>query len=529
MVTVTAEKPAPPEASVREDKSFFGHPRGLATLFGTEVWERFSYYGMRAILILFMTAPIATGGLGFDTPKAGAIYGIYTSMVYLLSLPGGWIADRFLGARKSVLYGGMVITFGHVCLAFPVIGMFYLGLCLIVLGTGLLKPNISTMVGQLYSEKDERRDAAFSIFYMGINIGAFISPLIVGWLAQGTGFRSILEHAGIAPENAWHFGFASAAVGMFFGVVQYALGGKHLGHAGLHAVTAERTAEAAGNRKMLVRGIGLTLGAIALLAVLGITGVVELTVKNIADGFGWFLLLVVIGSFAGFFLFGKWTPDERKRLVVILILFIASGIFWAGFEQAGSTLNLFAENNTNNSLFGFDFPASWLQSPQALFIVILAPAFAWLWVTLGRHNPTSPAKFALGLLGMGLGFAILVPAAGLSTGGAKVGPIWLIATYLLHTFGELCLSPVGLSAYTRLAPARVASLMMGVWFLSISVGDYIGGRIAGLYESFSLPSLFGVCAATGIGSALCLAFMVKPIQRMLVAAESEGARPAKGH
>jgi POT family proton-dependent oligopeptide transporter len=498
MVTATVEKPASPQATTRDDKSFFGHPRGLATLFGTEVWERFSYYGMRAILILFMTAPVATGGLGFDASKAGAIYGIYTSMVYLLSLPGGWIADRFLGARKSVLYGGVVIMFGHVCLAFPMLPMFYLGLLLIVLGTGLLKPNISTMVGQLYSEKDERRDAAFSIFYMGINIGAFISPLIVGWLAQGVWFRGFLERSGIAPDRAWHFGFASAAVGMFFGVVQYALGGKHLGQAGLHIGKTESSEQAAANKRKLVRGIGLTVGAIALLALLGITGVVDLTVEGIADGFGWFLLAVVIGAFAGFFLFGKWTAQERKRLVVILILFIASGIFWAGFEQAGSTFNLFAENNTNNSLFGFDFPASWLQSPQALFIVVLAPAFAWLWVTLGRHNPTSPAKFALGLLGMGLGFAILVPAASMSTGGAKVGPLWLIATYLLHTFGELCLSPVGLSAYTRLAPARVASLMMGVWFLSISVGDYIGGRIAGLYESISLPSLFGVCAAASI-------------------------------
>jgi len=218
------------------------------------------------------------------------------------------------------------------------------------------------------------------------------------------------------------------------------------------------------------------------------------------------------------FTIGKWSAEEKKRLVVILVLFIASTIFWAGFEQAGSTLNLFAKNNTDNVLLGFRFDASWLQSPQAFFIVVFAPVFAWLWVKLGRRDPSSPAKFALGLLCMGLGFAVLVPAAGMTAGGAKVGPLWLIVTYLLHTFGELCLSPVGLSAYTRLAPARVASLMMGVWFLSISVGDYVGGRIAGLYESFSLPSLFGVCAATGIGAAICLALLIKPIQRMLAAA-----------
>jgi POT family proton-dependent oligopeptide transporter len=526
MAQATASQ-AVPQSVARNQASFFGHPRGLATLFFTEIWERFSYYGMRAILILFMTAPVAVGGLAFDTPKAGAIYGIYTSMVYLLSLPGGWIADRFLGPRKSVLYGGIVIMSGHVCLAFHGLATFYTGLALIVLGTGLLKPNISTMVGQLYADKDDRRDAAFSIFYMGINIGAFISPLIVGWLAQDPSFRSFLERSGIAPQNAWHFGFASAAIGMFLGVVQYVMGARHLGAAGLHPVKAESADHHAANKRTLVRGIGFTLGALALIVLLGITGVVDLTVERIADGFGLFLSAVVVGSFASFFLFGKWTPDEKKRLVVILILFIASAIFWAGFEQAGSTLNLFAEKSTNNALFGFEFPASWLQSPNAFFIAVLAAPFAWLWVKLGKRNPTSPTKFALGLLGMGLGFAVLVPAAGLTGGGAKVGPLWLLATYLLHTIGELCLSPVGLSAYTRLAPARVASLMMGVWFLSISVGDYVGGRIAGLYETFSLPSLFGVCAATGVGAAICLALLVRPIQRMLSAADAgSGSQPA---
>jgi POT family proton-dependent oligopeptide transporter len=527
MAQATATQPAPPKPVQRDDASFFGHPRGLATLFGTEVWERFSYYGMRAILILFMTESIAKGGLGFDAATAGSVYGIYTSMVYLLSLPGGWIADRFLGQRKSVLYGGIVIMCGHICLAFHALPLFYSGLALIVLGTGLLKPNISTMVGQLYSEKDERRDAGFSIFYMGINLGAFISPLIVGWLAENEWFRDYLQRSGIAPQNSWHFGFAAAAVGMFLGVVQYVAGGKHLGQAGLHPVAAQNREEAEAHKRKLVRGIAAVVGVLALIAVLGITGVVDLTVERIANGFGLFLSLVVVGSFASFFLFGKWTAQEKKRLVVILILFIASGIFWAGFEQAGSTLNLFAKNNTDNVLLGFRFDASWLQSPQAFFIVIFAPAFAWLWVKLGKNNPSSPTKFALGLLLMGLGFALLVPAASMTTGGAKVGPLWLIGTYLLHTFGELCLSPVGLSAYTRLAPARVASLMMGVWFLSISVGDYVGGRVAGFYESFSLPSLFGVCAATGIGSALCLALMVKPIQRMLT--EATSASPSRGH
>jgi len=497
------------------DRAFFGHPRGLSTLFFTEMWERFSYYGMRALLILFMVAGVDKGGLGFDVAKSGAIYGLYTAMVYLCGLPGGWIADRILGQRRAVLYGGIVIAFGHFSMAIPGLATFYLGLGLIVIGTGLLKPNISTMVGQLYRPADTRRDAGFSIFYMGINIGAFLSPLVCGWLAQGESFRSILQSMGIAPDHAWHFGFAAAAVGMFLGVVQYYLGSRHLGGAGLLTSDPAAVVQRAPEKKKLFLGLAVVAALLLGFGGLVSSGTVHTSAEQISDGFGLFLTVVVVGFFGWGFFLAKWTPDERRRFVVIFVLFVASTIFWAGFEQAGGTLNLFAQKDTDNHFFGIAYPASWLQSPQAAFIVALAPVFAWLWLKLGRRDPSSATKFALGLAFMGLGFLILVPAAQFSAAGAKVSPMWLVTTYLLHTFGELCLSPVGLSAYTKLAPARVASLMMGVWFLTISVGGYIGGRVAGLYESVPVPTLFLICGATGVVSALALSTLIRPIGKML--------------
>jgi POT family proton-dependent oligopeptide transporter len=512
---ISPEPASPSPLRAVPDRSFFGHPRGLATLFFTEVWERFSYYGMRAILILFMNETIAKGGLGYNASQSGAIYGIYASLVYFLSLPGGWVADRILGARKSVLVGGIVIMFGHVCLAIPNVVSFFSGLGLIVLGTGLLKPNISTMVGQLYAPSDERRDAGFSIFYMGINIGAFVSPLVVGALAQGAAFRGFLSRMGVAPTDAWHFGFAAAAVGMFIGVVQYWLGTRHLASVGTLREDPETLRQRASDRNKLFVGLGVVAAAILAFAWLVRSGTVQTTPEAISDGFGLFLSVVVVGFFGWGFLIAKWTPDERRRFIVIFVLFIASTIFWAGFEQAGSTLNLFAQKDTDNHFLGIEYPASWLQSPQAAFIVILAPVFAWLWMKCGKRNPSSPTKFALGLFFMGLGFLILVPAAKMSASGHLVSPMWLVATYLLHTFGELCLSPVGLSAYTRLAPTRVASLMMGVWFLTISVGSYIGGRVAGLYESVPVPTLFLICGATGVVAALLLSTLIRPIAKLL--------------
>jgi POT family proton-dependent oligopeptide transporter len=354
LATAAARPASPPEPP--RDTAFFGHPRGLSTLFFTEMWERFSYYGMRALLILFMTAPIATGGLGFDTAKAGAIYGSYVALAYLTSLPGGWIADRFLGQRRSTLYGGVVIMLGHISLAIPGMVTFYLGLLLVVTGTGLLKPNVSTMVGALYGRDDERRDAGFSIFYMGINLGAFTAPLICGWLAQSAQFRGILASVGISPASSWHWGFAMAAIGMFFGITQYLAGWKYLGDAGMYPVKPESTESHATQRRRLGVGLLMVGGLLALLAAGALTG--RVTAEGVANGLGVLLLLTTVGFFVWLFTVAKWTSEERKRLLVVLVLFLAASVFWSVFEQAGSTLNLFADRDTRTVAFGYDFPPS---------------------------------------------------------------------------------------------------------------------------------------------------------------------------
>ena len=497
------------------DTRFFGHPKGLSTLFFTEMWERFSYYGMRALLILFMTAPLATGGLGFDTAKAGAIYGTYVSLVYITSLPGGWLADRFLGQRRATLYGGVLIMLGHISLAIPSLSTFYTGLGLVTLGTGLLKPNISTMVGALYTPEDERRDAGFSLYYMGINTGAFIAPLACGWAAQSEQFRGILTRMGIAPESSWHWGFGLAAVGMFLGLVQYLSGWKHLGEAGMYPATPESAQAATSQRRTLRIGLALAFGGAALLWLLARTGTVTITAQGVSNSLGVVLILTTVVFFLWMFLAGNWTSEERKRLVVVLVLFVAATIFWSVFEQAGSTLNLFAQRATRTEAFGFAFPPSWLQSVAPFSLVVLSPVFAWIWWRLGRRDPSSPAKFTIGLIFVSLSFALLVIPAQSAQQGIRVSPLWLVATYLMHTIGELCLSPVGLSAMTRLAPARIVGLTMGVWFVALSAGNYLGGRVGGLYEAFSLPQLFGVVALFAAGAAVVLALLIKPIRRML--------------
>jgi POT family proton-dependent oligopeptide transporter len=480
------------------DRAFFGHPRGLSTLFFTEMWERFSYYGMRALLILFMTAAPATGGLGFDTGTAGAVYGLYTSMVYLTTLPGGWIADRLIGQRSGVLYGGILIASGHFSMAFPSITTFYLGLVLIVIGTGLLKGNISVLVGRLYRPGDNRRDAGFSIYYMGINLGAFLAPLVCGYLGQ---------------EVNWHLGFAAAGVGMVLGLIQYVLGARYLGDAGIAPATTSE-AELARNRRQVLLYGGIALGALIVFGLALAGGVVNIGAAQIAEWVGWLLLAGTVLFFAWLYLDRSWTPQERGRLYVIGVFFLSAAIFWSVFEQAGSTLNLFADRNTRTEAFGLEFPSSWFQSANALFIIMFAPVFAWLWVRLGDREPASPTKFAFGLIGAGLGFLLLVPAAGGGEGGL-VSPWWLIGTYLIHTWAELCLSPVGLSSMTKLAPARIAGLMMGVWFLGASVGNYIAGQLAGFYEEMPLTELFGAVSVLPIASGIFLLIMARKFTAMM--------------
>ncbi len=476
--------------AVREQRTFFGHPLGLRTLFLTELWERFSYYGMRALLILFMTAPVARRGLGLATVDAGAIYGLYTGMVYLLALPGGWIADKILGARRAVFVGGVIIALGHFCLALPSVSTFFLGLVLIVTGTGLLKPNASSMVGQLYPEHDPRRDAGFSIFYVGINLGAFVAPLVCSYVGETIN---------------WHYGFALAGLGMTVGVIQYAWGARTLGSAGA------KPAATVGERRQFL------IGVVLFVAVLGVCGRLAfdgtLSIQMLSSGFGVMLTVLVLIVFCGMLMFGKWSPQERRRLIAIFILFTAASLFWSIYEQAGSTLNLFAERNTNRQVAWMrsPFPAGWFQSLTPLFVITIAPVFAWLWVKLGRRNPSSAMKFSFGLCFAGLGVLILVPISG-HTG---VSPIWLTLTYLLETIGELCLSPVGLSAMTKLAPRRIASLIMGIFFVSISVGDYISGRLASIYDTMSLPKLFGTVGLSALVVGAILALCSRPMRRLI--------------
>jgi POT family proton-dependent oligopeptide transporter len=489
----------PGDSTAADDRAFFGHPRGLSTLFFTEMWERFSYYGMRALLILFMTAAPATGGLGFDTATAGAVYGLYTSMVYLLTLPGGWLADRWLGQRRSVLYGGMLIASGHFSMAVPALSTFYLGLVLIVIGTGLLKGNIAVLVGKLYAPNDNRRDAGFSIYYMGINLGAFLAPLVCGYLGQRVN---------------WHLGFAAAGIGMVLGLVQYALGDKYLGHAGASSATAG-TAEAAAGRRQAIGWSAAALIAVAVFGIAVATGAVNVSVAQIADWVGWSLLAGTVVFFGWLYLDRSWTAEERGRLYVIGVFFVCAAIFWSVFEQAGSTLNLFADRSTNNVVFGRSFPSSYYQALNALFIIIFAPVFAWLWITLGRREPASPTKFSFGLIGVGAGLLVLVPAALAAGDGGQVGPMWLTTTYLIHTWAELSLSPVGLSSMTKLAPVRIAGLMMGVWYLGSSVGNYIAGRLAGFYEEMPLYELFGAVSVLPIVAGIVMLLLSKKFAAMM--------------
>jgi POT family proton-dependent oligopeptide transporter len=496
-VPLRAEPPV--ESTHVDDRAFFGHPRGLSTLFFTEMWERFSYYGMRALLILFMTAAPASGGLGFDTATAGAVYGLYTSMVYLLTLPGGWIADRWLGQRRSVLYGGMLIASGHFSMAVPTLATFYLGLVLIVIGTGLLKGNIAVLVGKLYAPSDNRRDAGFSIYYMGINLGAFLAPLVCGYLGQRVN---------------WHLGFAAAGIGMVLGLVQYVLGDKYLGSAGA-ASAAAGTPEAAAGRRQAIAWSAAALIVVALFGSAVATGTVNVSAAQIAEWVGWSLLAGTVVFFGWLYLDRSWTPQERGRLYVVGVFFLCAAIFWSVFEQAGSTLNLFADRSTHNVVFGWSFPSSWYQSLNALFIIIFAPVFAWLWITLGRHEPASPTKFSFGLIGVGIGFLVLVPAALAAGSGSQVSPVWLTTTYLIHTWAELSLSPVGLSSMTKLAPVRIAGLMMGVWYLGSSVGNYIAGQLAGFYEQMPLAQLFGAVSVLPIAAGIVMLLLSKKFAVMM--------------
>jgi len=486
------------------ERTFFGHPRGLATLYGTEFFERFSYYGLRAQLILFVTLAVAHGGLGLSESTGGAIYGLYTSSAYLLSLPGGWIADRILGQRRCVIVGGALISLGNFMLAVPGTALlFYFGLMVVAFGTGMLKPNASAMVGELYQgQPGARRDAAFSIFYMGINMGATFGGIIAGGIGETLGYR---------------WGFFSAGAAMLLGILWFRSSSKWLGDVGL-VPAGTSPAERRRNIRWLLAGVLLLIVGVATVA----SGTVQASAGDLAKWSFWFMATLAVLFFGGVLLFGGLDAPARKRVGVIIVFFLCGAIFFAGYEQAGSTLNLFARDLTDRSLFGSFFaahehPAAWYQSVPSIYVIILSPFFAWLWVALGRRNldPSAPLKFGIGLALLGLGFAVLIVAANLIIAqGGKVGPQWLLLTYLFHTFGELCLSPIGLSNVTKLAPPRYVSQMMGMWFLGTAAGNLAAGLIGGRIGSAvaTMPSEFTHMALYGIGAGV-LMMLLSPVFR----------------
>ncbi|MER7754324.1 oligopeptide:H+ symporter [Kitasatospora sp. NPDC097643] len=470
-------------------KTFLGHPRGLATLFMSEMWERFSYYGMRALLVLYMTAAVTSGGLGMDKAVAAAVYSVYTAMVYLLALPGGWIADRFLGARKTVAVGGTIIMIGHFLLAVPFSGSFFAGLGFIAVGSGLLKANISTMVGHLYDgPNDPRRDGGFTVFYMGINLGAFAAPLVIGTIGQNVN---------------WHLGFALAGVGMALGLGQFLLGTRHLSPKS-DVVTSPISAE---EKRSIFKKAGIWLGIAAVLyASLALSG---------SFSIDWVLWpLSIAGIAIPVLVFTKVKRDkdldasEQSKMSGYIWFFVAAAVFWMIYDQSGSTLSIFADEHTASTLFGFDFPSTWFQSLNPLYIMALAPVFAWIWVALARRskNPSTTMKFAFGLLMIGASFIVMMLAMAAATGDTKVTPLWLAMVYLVQTVGELTLSPVGLSVTTKLAPTKYASQMMGVWFLAVTAGDCVaaifqlvlGDKVVGGTAYFAVQGVMAIVAGVAL-------------------------------
>jgi len=473
------------------EKQFFGHPRGLATLFFTEMWERFSYYGMRALLILFMT-DATRGGMAWGVEKSSAIYGLYTFGVYVLALPGGWIADRLIGKKHAVLAGGIVIALGHYVLAIPSESTYFLGLAFVAIGTGLLKPNVSAIVADLYPEGGARRDAGFSIFYMGINLGAIGGPWICSLLGE---------------KVSWHLGFAVAGVGMTLALVQYVAGQKYLKGAG--EMTEESRAKTAGAKKILIGSlIGASLVAVAIYMMRS-----QFTLTQFAQWTGIILLVMVILYFGFMIALACRTTEERKRVFLIFLLFIGAALFWSGFEQAGSSMNLFAEDHTNRTVAGWEVPTGWLQLINPIFIVIFAPILGWLWIAVGTRNPSVGVKFGMGMLLLASGFLVLAWGSQFIEAG-KVSPGWLIVTYFFHTIGELCLSPVGLSYTTKLSPDRFVSQMMGMWFVGAAIGNLIAGLIAGYLENMDPAALFRTVAMIIIGSGFVF-LLISPLMKWL--------------
>lgn len=474
---------------------FVGQPKGLFTLFFTEFWERFSYYGMRAILLFYMYYSVKDGGLGLDRTQANIIMSLYGSLIYMSGIIGGWIADRILGTRKAIFYGGILIMLGHIALSLPLGATgLYISMVFIIVGTGLLKPNVSAVVGDLYAENDNRRDAGFSIFYMGINLGAFTSALITGFVQQKIGF---------------HAGFAVAAVGMAVGLVVYLWRQKDLGLAGSFAPNPLQPHE---RKKTAMMFIG---GAVAILIIGFIAKVTgTLTIENFS------VLITILGIAIPTVLItvmyrsNKTTDDEKSRLLAYIPLFVCAVMFWAIADQSATILATFVDTRTDLTLGNFEIPAAWFQSLNPMFIIIMAPLFALMWTKLGDRGPSTPKKFALSLFFSGASFLIMIVAIALA-GSGLVNPLWVVASFFLVVLGELLLSPVGLSATTKLAPAAFAGQTMALWFLASAAAQAINAQLVRVYAVVSETAYFGVLGALSIALGIILLFMSPMITRAM--------------
>lgn len=464
----SADASLPAPATTR---TILGQPIGLATLFLTELWERFTYYGIQSLLILFMVAPAAKGGLALGDKSAASIYGLYVGSTYLLGLLGGWIADRLAGAQRAVVAGGILIAIGNSLLALGTPAIFFVGLLVIAMGVGLLKPNVSALVAALYPEGGARRDAGFSIFYMGINTGGFIGPVIVPIIATAFG---------------WRFGFALTALGMVLGVIWFLWARRFLAGAGSAVAPAQR----ASWTPILL--LFVLLGAAVLLV---LSGAVHIDGALLGSFASWAVSLLAVAYFLYLLFFAGLTVTERKRVLVMVALFAGSVTFWAGYFQQGASFNLFAARYTDMHILGWNAPPGILQSLDSLFVIILAGVFAALWLALGKRNrdPPAAAKFGVALLLLGLGFIVMYFAAQRVRAGELVLSTWLIGTYFLHVCGEMCISPVGLSNMSKLVPPRFVGQAMGMWFLSLALGGNLAGQLTGEYDAShleSLPALF---------------------------------------
>jgi POT family proton-dependent oligopeptide transporter len=482
----------PPAADERQ-------PRALPTIFFTEMWERFSYYGMRALLVLYLV-----NALHYERADALEIYGLYTGLVYLSPLLGGWLADRYLGTRKAVLIGGITMALGHFAMAFE--PLLYLALGLLIAGNGFFKPNMATLLGSLYRENDPRRDGGFTIYYMGVNLGAFFSPLVAGTLGEKVG---------------WHYGFASAGVGMCLGIAQFLWGQERLGDAGMHG--GKTRLDARDWMHVVVISVAMIPLVYAVMAAWKVVG----PVWDPLPGLG--KTAIVIAIVAVLWGIGHvrakrhaeaghepLTSEEWQRIIAIVVMGFFVIFFWMGFEQAGGTMNLFADKLTERNLFGWEIPASYFQAINPLAILALGPVMAALWlrVDTSRYALPTPAKMAFGLVFLGLGFIVLAIGDSRAQVLGKVGPQWLTIVYLLHTVGELCLSPVGLSMVTKLSPARVAALMMGVWYLANAAANYLAGILEDLLKGTSIP-LYWFLVGSSLGAAVVL-FAITPLLKRLM-------------